>query len=157
VRTGLADYPKSLGHARGLDGQENDHGATVNPCRLSVEDLAWTARRLLSLLNRSAKSRFQPASEIYLAGGASLLALCAALAVLDVERSSQDASIIGLGDAIWRLSAPWRPSVTATAVDPRGCLMRSRSQSRRLSGCCWELRLLCGAARAVRCQGCVRG
>jgi hypothetical protein len=25
VRTGLADYPESLRHARGLEGQENDH------------------------------------------------------------------------------------------------------------------------------------
>jgi voltage-gated potassium channel len=35
------------------------------------------------------------------AGGASLLAFCAALAVLDVERSSADANIADLGDAIW--------------------------------------------------------
>ena len=48
-------------------------------------------------------------------------------------------------------------AVSRRGVDPRGCLMRSRSQSRRLSGCCWELRPLCGAARAVRCQGCGRG
>ena len=25
MRTGLADYPESLRHARGLEGQENDH------------------------------------------------------------------------------------------------------------------------------------
>ena len=36
-----------------------------------------------------------------MAGGASLLALVAALAVLDVERSSPDANITGFGDAIW--------------------------------------------------------
>jgi voltage-gated potassium channel len=35
------------------------------------------------------------------AGGASLLAFVAALAVLDVERSSPDANIGDFGDAIW--------------------------------------------------------
>jgi voltage-gated potassium channel Kch len=38
---------------------------------------------------------------IYVAGGASLLAFCAALAVLDAERSSPDANISDFGDAIW--------------------------------------------------------
>jgi voltage-gated potassium channel Kch len=38
---------------------------------------------------------------IYVAGGASLLAFCAALAVLDAERSSVDANITDFGDAIW--------------------------------------------------------
>lgn len=31
---------------------------------------------------------------VYIAGGASLLAFCAALAVLDAERSSPDANIV---------------------------------------------------------------
>ena len=38
---------------------------------------------------------------IYVAGGASLLAFVAAIAVLDVERSSPDANISDFGDAIW--------------------------------------------------------
>jgi voltage-gated potassium channel len=38
---------------------------------------------------------------IYVAGGASLLAFCAALAGLDAERSSPDANISDFGDAIW--------------------------------------------------------
>jgi hypothetical protein len=40
-------------------------------------------------------------SGIYVAGGTSLPALCAALAVLDAERSSPDANISDFGDAIW--------------------------------------------------------
>jgi voltage-gated potassium channel len=38
---------------------------------------------------------------IYVTGGALLLAFCAALAVLDAERSSADANITHFGDAIW--------------------------------------------------------
>jgi voltage-gated potassium channel len=38
---------------------------------------------------------------VYIAGGASLLAVCAALAVLDAERSNPDANIVDFGDAIW--------------------------------------------------------
>ena len=38
---------------------------------------------------------------IDVAGGASLLAFCAALAVLDAERSSPDANISDFGDAAW--------------------------------------------------------
>jgi len=38
---------------------------------------------------------------VYIAGGASLLAFCAALAVLDAERASPDANIVDFGDAIW--------------------------------------------------------
>jgi voltage-gated potassium channel len=34
-------------------------------------------------------------------GGASMLAFCAALAILDAERSSPDANISDFGDAIW--------------------------------------------------------
>lgn len=41
-------------------------------------------------------------SGIYVAGGASLLALCAAPAVLDAERLSPDANVSDFGDAMWR-------------------------------------------------------
>ena len=56
---------------------------------------------LLSVLNRRAHTGLQGRVAIYVAGGASLLAFVAALAVLDVERSSPDANITGFGDAIW--------------------------------------------------------
>jgi voltage-gated potassium channel len=56
---------------------------------------------LLSVLNRRAQTRLRGRVAIYVAGGASLLAFCAALAVLDVERSSSDANITDFGDAIW--------------------------------------------------------
>src|SRR5215217_4112563 len=56
---------------------------------------------LLSVLNRRAKIRLRGRVGIYVAGGAILLAFCAALAVLDVERSSTDANISDFGDAIW--------------------------------------------------------
>jgi voltage-gated potassium channel len=56
---------------------------------------------LLSVLNRRAKIRLRGRVGIYVAGGAILLAFCAALAALDVERSSTDANISDFGDAIW--------------------------------------------------------
>jgi voltage-gated potassium channel len=56
---------------------------------------------LLSVLNRRAQTRLRGRVAIYVAGGASLLAFCAALAVLDVERSSPDSNITDFGDAIW--------------------------------------------------------
>jgi voltage-gated potassium channel len=56
---------------------------------------------LLSVLNRRAQTRLRGRVAIYVAGGASLLAFCAALAVLDVERSDPDANISDFGDAIW--------------------------------------------------------
>jgi voltage-gated potassium channel len=56
---------------------------------------------LLSVLNRRATIKLRGRVGIYVAGGASLLAFCAALAVLDAERSSPDAYIIDFGDAIW--------------------------------------------------------
>jgi voltage-gated potassium channel len=56
---------------------------------------------LLSVLNRRAQIRLRGRVAIYVAGGASLLAFCAALAVLDVERSSIDANITDFGDAMW--------------------------------------------------------
>jgi voltage-gated potassium channel len=64
---------------------------------------------LLSVLNRRAKIRLRGRVGIYVAGGASLLAFCAALAVLDAERSSPDANITHFGDAIW-----WAGSTMAT-------------------------------------------
>lgn len=53
---------------------------------------------LLSVLNRRAKIRLRGRVGIYVAGGASF---CAALAVLDAERSSPNANITDFGDAIW--------------------------------------------------------
>ena len=38
---------------------------------------------------------------VYVAGGAALLGFCAALAVLDAERSRPDANISSFGDATW--------------------------------------------------------
>jgi voltage-gated potassium channel len=64
---------------------------------------------LLSVLNRRAKLTLRGRVGIYVAGGASLLAFCAALAALDVERSSPDANITDFGDAIW-----WAGSTMAT-------------------------------------------
>jgi voltage-gated potassium channel len=56
---------------------------------------------LLSVLNRRARVTLRGRVAVYIAGGASLLAFCAALAVLDAERSSPDANIIDFGDPIW--------------------------------------------------------
>jgi voltage-gated potassium channel len=56
---------------------------------------------LLSVLNRRAKIRLRGRVGIYVAGGASLLAFCAALAVLDVERPNPDANITDFGDAAY--------------------------------------------------------
>ena len=53
------------------------------------------------MLNRRAQTRLRGRVAIYVAGGASLLAFCAALAVLDVERSNPDANIGDFGDAMW--------------------------------------------------------
>jgi voltage-gated potassium channel len=64
---------------------------------------------LLSVLNRRAKIRLRGRVAIYVAGGASLLAFCAATAVLDAERSSPKANITDFGDAIW-----WVGSTMAT-------------------------------------------
>ena len=64
---------------------------------------------LLSVLNRRAKIRMRGRVAIYVAGGATLLAFCAATAVLDAERSSPNANITDFGDAIW-----WAGSTLAT-------------------------------------------
>ena len=55
----------------------------------------------MSLLNRRATIRLRGRVGIYVAGGASLPAFCAVLAVLDAERSSPNANISDVGDAIW--------------------------------------------------------
>jgi hypothetical protein len=44
------------------------------------------------------------------------LAFCAALAVLDAERSSPDANIIDIGDAIWWAVTTMTTVDTATAT-----------------------------------------
>ena len=53
------------------------------------------------MVNRRAKIKLRDTVGIYVAGGVSLLAFCATLAVLDAERSSPDANISNFGDAIW--------------------------------------------------------
>jgi voltage-gated potassium channel len=53
------------------------------------------------VLNRHAASGLRGKVAIYVIGGSSLLAFCAALAVLDAERRNHDASITDFGDAMW--------------------------------------------------------
>lgn len=56
---------------------------------------------LLRVLNRRAATGLRGRLVVYVAGGAGLLALCGALAVLDAERASPEANITTFGDAIW--------------------------------------------------------
>lgn len=56
---------------------------------------------LLMVINRRAQSRLRGRVVVYVVGGASLLAFCAALAVLDAERSNPNANIKDFGDATW--------------------------------------------------------
>jgi voltage-gated potassium channel len=56
---------------------------------------------MLMVLNRRAQTRLHGRVAIYVVGGASLLAFCAALAVLDAERSTPGANIEDFSDAIW--------------------------------------------------------
>ena len=56
---------------------------------------------LLNVLNRRVGRRLRGRLAVYVAGGAALLAFCAALAVLDAERSSPEANITSFGDATW--------------------------------------------------------
>ena len=56
---------------------------------------------LLRIFNRSATLGLRGRVSGYVAGGAVLLALVAALAVLDAERDNPDANITSIGDALW--------------------------------------------------------
>jgi voltage-gated potassium channel len=56
---------------------------------------------LLAVLNRHAASGLRGQVAVYVVGGSSLLAFCAALAVLDAERRSPEANITDFGDAMW--------------------------------------------------------
>jgi len=56
---------------------------------------------LLLAINRRAQTRLRGRVVIYVAGGATLLAFLAALAVLDAERSNPNANIKSFGDASW--------------------------------------------------------
>jgi voltage-gated potassium channel len=56
---------------------------------------------LLSFLNRRASTRLRGRVAIYVSGGATLLIFCAALAVLDAERSNPNANIRSFGEAVW--------------------------------------------------------
>jgi voltage-gated potassium channel len=56
---------------------------------------------LLRIVNRSAAQRLRGRVATYVAGSAILLAVVAALAVLDVERDAEGANITDIGDAFW--------------------------------------------------------
>ena len=56
---------------------------------------------LLRVLNRRATTGLRGRLAVYVAGGATLLAFCGALTVLDAERSNPEANITNFGDAIW--------------------------------------------------------
>jgi len=56
---------------------------------------------VLRVLNRRAIIGLRGRVAIYVAGGATLLAFCGALAVLDAERDSSSANIADFGDAMW--------------------------------------------------------
>lgn len=56
---------------------------------------------LLKVLNKGATDSLRGRIAIYVTGSTVLLVLCAALAVLDAERSRPDANITTFGDALW--------------------------------------------------------
>ena len=56
---------------------------------------------LLMMINRRAQTKLRGRVAVYVVGGAALLAFCAALAVLDAERSNPNANIKSFGDASW--------------------------------------------------------
>lgn len=60
---------------------------------------------LLRVLNRRATSSLRGRLAVYVAGGATLLAFCGALTVLDAERSNPEANITDFGDALWWAAA----------------------------------------------------
>ena len=66
------------------------------------------------MLNRHAASGLRGKVAIYVIGGASLLAFCAALALLDAERRNHDASVTDFGDAMWSAVTTMTTSVTGT-------------------------------------------
>ena len=55
---------------------------------------------VLLVINRRAQTRLRGRVAIYVAGGATLLAFCASLAVLDAERSNPNSNIKSFGDAV---------------------------------------------------------
>ena len=56
---------------------------------------------ILSVLQRTAGAAFRERVVVYVAGASALLVFIAALAVLDAERSSADATITDFGDSLW--------------------------------------------------------
>lgn len=56
---------------------------------------------MLRFLDRRATTGLRGRLVTYVAGGASLLGFCAALAVVDAERDSPDANILTFGDGLW--------------------------------------------------------
>src|SRR5215207_9795134 len=62
---------------------------------------AATAGQPAAVLNRHAASGLRGKVAIYVVGGSSLLAFCAALAVLDAERRNPGANITDFGEAMW--------------------------------------------------------
>ncbi len=56
---------------------------------------------LLRVLNRHATTGLRGRVAVYVAGGATLLAFCGAITVLDAERANPEANITSFGDAIW--------------------------------------------------------
>ena len=56
---------------------------------------------VLLVINRRAQTRLRGRVAIYVAGGATLLAFCASLAVLNAERSNPNSNIKSFGDAVW--------------------------------------------------------
>ena len=56
---------------------------------------------MLSVVNRRASTSLHGRVAVYVVGGASLVAFCAALATLDVERDAAGANITSFGDAMW--------------------------------------------------------
>jgi voltage-gated potassium channel Kch len=81
------------------DWSASKQGAVIGVCILSVTSAAADPAAVGA--EPAAQTGLRGRVAIYVAGGASLLAFCAALAVLDVERSSPDANIRDFGDAIW--------------------------------------------------------
>ena len=56
---------------------------------------------LLAVLNRKAGGSLRGRVSVYVGGAAVMTMFVAALAVLDAERRSPDANIVGFGDALW--------------------------------------------------------